>query len=128
MYYSSIIPKYNNRSIEICDYINMAIKRYCYRIKVHFIDTRNLFVNKETGLRCQRLSIHDKLHLNRDGVMDIGKHINFFVNTEYIKIVDMPPPYYPGPPARLPAPRWQIENGARNLHIKLIVLETLQAF
>ena len=66
--FSPIIPKYNNNNIDECDRINNIMIKYCkFNGVVSFIETYNLFVNRH-GIRFERLSKFDNLHLNRDGI------------------------------------------------------------
>ena len=66
--FSPIIPKYDNKNIATCDEINNIMRRYCKNNGIEFIETRNLVINKN-GIRFERLSRHDLLHLNREGII-----------------------------------------------------------
>ena len=76
VFYSPIIPKHNNY-IRVCDDVNKAVSNYCLANGVTYINTRSIFINNR-GLRFERLSVHDRLHFNRDGIIAIGKHLKFF--------------------------------------------------
>lgn len=92
IYYSPIIPKKQNNYINTCDEINRSVKFFCEQNGFIYIDTRNLFVDNN-GIRFDRLSRYDRIHLNRNGIVALGKHLKFIINSKY-KILK-PPPYSP---------------------------------
>ena len=91
VHYSSIIPKKVDKSIRTCDKINGMIRQLCEfkGNKFNYIDTRGLFV-KNGGIRYERLSQRDKLHLNREGIMVMGKHLKYSIHA----VQEAPPPPY----------------------------------
>ena len=97
IHYSPIIPKYDNSNIPVCDKINNAIEKLCKSNHYSFIKTRSLFVNHK-GIKFERLSRYDSLHLNRKGIVAIGKHLKYYMNSRNDLIVRAPPPYSPSRP------------------------------
>ena len=90
IYYSPVIPKYNNENIKICDDVNNVMKKVCEKHGYIYVNTRPLFINN-IGIRFDRLA-RDKLHFNKSGVIAIAKHLKFAVLN---KVPPSPPPYSP---------------------------------
>ena len=93
IYFSSIIPKYDDSYITITDRVNNTIKLWCKSNHIYFIDSRPLFVHKNT-IRFEKLSKRDGLHLNKTGVISLAKHLKYFINTT-VQHLESPPPYSP---------------------------------
>lgn len=93
VYFSSIIPKYEQSYVPITDKINNTISLWCESNDVYFINSRPLFVYKNT-IRFERLSKRDGLHLNKAGVISLAKHLKYFINTTDQHSIS-PPPYSP---------------------------------
>ena len=96
IYYSPMLPQINNTSIGRGDTINKIVKHFCSINEIHFIENRTLFINRKAGIRLERLSSYYKIHPNREGNLALGKHLKFFISTEYGKFSLPPPPYSPG--------------------------------
>ena len=96
IYFSPIIPKYDNKNIEICDKINDIMRIICKNYGIGFIQTRNLFVNRN-GIKFERLSKYDQLHLNKDGILAMGKHLKYHLHMKSMLKQNSisPPPYSP---------------------------------
>ena len=98
IHFSSIIPKYSNENINQCNRINNTMKIYCKRSGVNFIDNTNLFVNRH-GIKFERLSRFDKLHLNKSGIIAMGKHLKYHIHNPIEEFSTtygtLPPPYSP---------------------------------
>ena len=80
VHYSPIIPKKKDDNIKDCDEINETIRKLCGfgDNNFCFIDTRGLFV-RDGRIRWDRLSHHDRLHLNRKGIVAMGKHLKYTI-------------------------------------------------
>ena len=91
VHYSPIIPKYDNRNISQCDEINEIVERFCgfEGNNFNYLHTRGIFV-KGGSIRWERLSKRDKLHLNRSGIVAMGKHLKYAIHT---REGQQPPPY-----------------------------------
>ena len=96
IHYSSIIPKISNSTIDICKRINSTLKIFCLQNNVSYIENTHLFVNKY-GIKFERLSSYDKIHLNRSSVIAMGKHLKFHLfNVKQEPEEDISqPPYSP---------------------------------
>ena len=96
IHYSSIIPKISNSTIDICKRINSTLKIFCLQNNVSYIENTHLFVNKY-GIKFERLSRYDKIHLNRSSVIAMGKHLKFHLFNVKLELKEdiSPPPYSP---------------------------------
>ena len=91
IFYSPILPKTNEESLQSCDKINKMMELVCQLNDFMFINTRPLFANRD-GVRWDKFSVRDYLHLNRSGVKAIAKHLKYAIVTTRPKA---PPPYTP---------------------------------
>ena len=92
IFYSPIIPKYDNGSIVLCDNINKTMAAVCQGNNYGYIDTRPLFV-KHKEVKWEKLSSRDMLHLNGAGIDAIAKHLKYAVVSTARQF---PPQYTPG--------------------------------
>ena len=103
--FSPLIPKYDNRNIHTCDKINDLMRKYCINNGMIFLETRNLIINRD-GLKFNRLSQYDLIHLNREGIVAFGKHLKYYLNTKNVAAQgnyydELPPPPYTPPSSNL---------------------------
>ena len=80
IFFSPIIPKYDDGSIDVCDKVNKLMASVCQANDYVYVDTRPLFV-RQREVKWERLSSRDKLHLNGAGVAAIAKHLKYAVVT-----------------------------------------------
>ena len=99
IHFSSILPKIHDSSIDLCKKINSTVKKFCTNNNISFIDNTSLFVNRD-GIKYERLSRFDRIHLNKSGIIAMGKHLKFHLHNSTKEqsnfcTTSSPPPYSP---------------------------------
>ena len=83
------------------------MRKYCNNNGMNFLETRSLIINRD-GLKFNRLSRYDLIHLNREGIVAFGKHLKYYLNTKTVaeqgNYYDLPPPPYTPSSNLLPNP------------------------